>query len=93
MIGKLKDSGIRNCTNGKGNSILEEEFKQYIVKTTAESLNGRKGAGTSYGIECKLEKGTAVTIVEEKKVSTTKWLKTKSGYWISSKYTEFVRYV
>ena len=93
MTGKLKDSGIRNCTNGKGNSVLEEEFKQYIVRTTAETLNARKGAGTSYDIECKLTKGTAVTIVAEKKVSTTKWLKTKSGYWISSKYTEFVKYV
>ena len=25
MIGKLKESNIRNCTNGKGNSIIEEE--------------------------------------------------------------------
>lgn len=71
----------------------EGKFKQYIVRTTATSLNGRKGAGTSYDVEVKIEKGTAVTIVEEKTVNGTKWLKTKTGYWISSKYTEFVRYV
>ena len=71
----------------------EGKFKQYIVRTTATSLNGRKGAGTSYDVEVKIEKGTAVTIVEEKTVNGTKWLKTKMGYWISSKYTEFVRYV
>ena len=89
MIGKLKDDGIRNCTNGKGNSILVSDFKQYIVRTTATSLNARKGAGTSYDIETKLPKGTAVTIVAEE----GKWLKTKSGYWIHKDYTEFVRYV
>lgn len=25
MIGKLKESNIRNCTNGKGNSVIEDE--------------------------------------------------------------------
>ena len=75
---------------------LEKKVSQsrlYIVRVTSESLNGRKGAGTNFDIECKLTKGTAVTIVDEKLVNGTRWLKTKSGYWISSKYTEFVRYV
>ena len=90
MKGKLKDDGIRNCTNGKGNSILEGAvFKQYIVRTTATSLNGRKGPGTSYDIETKLPKGTAVTIVGQ----SGDWLKTKSNYWIHRDYVEFVRFV
>ena len=87
MKGTLKDSGIKNCT------VSTATFKQYIIRTTATSLNGREGAGTSYDVVIKLPKGTAVTIVSEKTVSGTKWLRTKSGYWISSAYTEFVRYV
>ena len=88
MKGKLKDDGIRNCTNGKGNSILAE-FKRYIVRTTASSLNARKGPGTSYEIETKLPKGTAVTIIAQ----SGDWLQTLSGYWIHSSYVEFVRFV
>jgi N-acetylmuramoyl-L-alanine amidase len=90
---KLAKAEAKVLADYFGMTKKEENFKQYIVRTTAESLNGRKGAGTSYDIECKLTEGTAVTIVEEKTVNGTKWLKTKSGYWISSKYTEFVRYV
>ena len=69
------------------------EFKQYIVKVTADSLNGRKGPGMNYDIIQKATKGVAVTIVEEAMNGTTKWGKTKSGYWISLAYTKFVRYV
>ena len=86
----IEVSDIVNCTNGKGKvTVVPSAFRPYIVRTTATSLNGRKGAGTSYEIECKLTKGTAVTIVEEK----GDWLKTKSGYWIHKNYVEFVRYV
>ena len=91
---KLAKAEAKDLTDYFGLTKKEEgKFKQYIVRTTATSLNGRKGAGTSYDVEVKIEKGTAVTIVEEKTVNGTKWLKTKMGYWISSKYTEFVRYV
>ena len=72
---------------------LGGNFKKYIVKSTPNSLNGRKGAGMNYDVIQKLEKGTAVTIVAEKMNGDTKWLQTASGYWISAAYTEFVKYV
>ena len=81
-------SAISGLTNLSGSG-----FKKYIVKSTPNSLNGRKGAGMNYDIEIKLKKGTAVTIVAEKMNDDTKWLQTASGYWISAAYTEFVRYV
>lgn len=68
-------------------------FKPYIAKSTASSLNCRKGPGTNYDVERKITKGTAITIVDQKMVGTTKWLKAKSGYWVSANYMEFVRYV
>ena len=163
MIGKLKESNIRNCTNGKGNSIIEdtdigtpappinplgvyeviadvlnvragvgttykiidsiklgekvtinkiennwgyveekkgwislaytkfikEVFKQYIIKVTVDVLNGRAEPTTDSDIICKLEKGTAVTIVAKE----GKWLKTKMGYYIHGDYVEFVKYI
>lgn len=71
----------------------EQTFKPYIARCTTDGLNCRKGAGTSYEIETVINKGTAITIVEEKMVDETKWGKAKSGYWVSLKYMEFVRYV
>lgn len=71
----------------------EQAFKPYIARCTADGLNCRKGAGTSYEIETVINKGTAITIVEEKMVDGTKWLKAKSGYYVSAKYMEFVKYV
>ena len=98
LHGKLKEKNIRNCTNGKGNSIIEEpkkeEFKQYIAKPTVDDLNCRKGAGTNYEVETVINKGVAITIVAEKKLSDgSTWVKAKSGYWVNKKYMEFVRYV
>ena len=69
------------------------EFKPYLARCTVNGLNCRKGAGTSYGIERQIDKGTVVTIIEQKMNGTTKWLKTKSGYWVAASYMEFVRYV
>ena len=69
------------------------EFKSYLARCTADGLNCRKGAGTSYGIETQINKGVVITIVEEKINGSTKWLKAKSGYWVSAKYMEFIRYV
>ena len=66
----------------------KKEFKQYIVRVTADTLNGRSGAGTNYDIVTKLYEGTAVTIVEE----NGNWLKAKMGYWIHKNYVEFIRY-
>ena len=68
-------------------------FKKYIVRVTTNGLNGRKEASASAAIVQVVNKGVAVTIVEEKMNGTTKWGKTASGYWVSLAYTEFVRYV
>lgn len=69
------------------------EFKPYIAKCTTDGLNCRKGPGTTYTVERQINKGTAITIVDQKMVGSTKWLKAKSGYWVSANYMEFVRYV
>ena len=69
------------------------QFKPYLARCTTDNLNCRKGAGTSYGIETQINKGVAITIVEEKMNGSTKWLKSKSGYWVSAKYMEFIRYI
>ena len=68
------------------------EFKPYLAKCNTNNLNCRKGAGTSYAVERQINKGTVVTIVEEKMNGNTKWLKAKSGYWVSAQYMDFVRY-
>ena len=98
LHGKLKEKNIRNCTNGKGNSTIEEpkdeKFKPYIAKPTTDDLNCRKGAGTNYEVETVINKGVAITIVAEKKLSDgSTWVKAKSGYWVNKKYMEFVRYI
>ena len=69
------------------------QFKPYLARCTVDGLNCRKGAGTSYGIETQINKGIAITIVEEKMNGSTKWLKAKSGYWVSAKYMEFIRFI
>lgn len=70
MKGKLKESGIRNCTNGKGNSILNALTNNTTssvkwkngdynckVKATA-NLNLRSGRGTNYNVIYTIPKGT-----------------------------------
>lgn len=88
--GKLK-SGI-GWINLSYTILVKADFKQYIVRTTDE-LNGRKEASASSTILQVVPKGTAVTIVAEKINGDTKWLQTKTGYWVSAKYTQFVKYV
>ena len=59
----------------------------YKVKITADSLNVRKGAGTSYATNGSVKKGQVFTIVEEK----DGWGKLKSGAgWIKLEYTKKV---
>ena len=56
----------------------------YTVKITADVLNVRAGAGTSYKINTKVKKNEVYTIVGE----SNGWGKLKSGAgWISLKYT------
>ena len=56
----------------------------YTVKITADVLNVRAGAGTSYKVNTQVRKGEVYTIVGE----SNGWGKLKSGAgWISLKYT------
>ena len=75
-------------------STTNEGFKQYIARCKVNDLNCRKGPGTNYDVECQIDKGVAITIVEEKKSKDGGiWVKGKAGYWVNKKYMEFVRYV
>ena len=91
----IKD--VQTYLNGK--DVVEKKpetttkFKQYIARCTTDGLNCRKGAGVNYGIETVLNKGEVFTVVLEKKVDGSTWVKSKSGYWCNKKYLEFVRYV
>lgn len=63
----------------------------YKAKITADELNVRAGAGTSYAITAVVRAGEVYTIVAEKKNGSTTWGKLKSGAgWISLKYTKKV---
>lgn len=65
--------------------VINSEFKPYLVKITASTLNVREGVGTKYKIATTVKKGQVYTIVEEK----DGWGKLKSGAgWISLKYTQ-----
>lgn len=71
-----------NTTNTANTTTSE------VYKITTDSLNVRKGPGTSYDIVTTVKKGEAYTIVEK---SSNNWGKLKSGAgWISlsSKYVE-----
>ena len=81
-------AGEKQQSKTETKAETKTEFKPYIVRVTADTLNGRKGPGTSYSIETKLYEGTVVTIIAE----DGKWIKAKMGYWIHKDYTEFVRY-
>ena len=71
----------------------DTQFKPYLARCTVDNLNCRKGAGTSYGIETQINKGVAITIVEEKMNGSTKWGKSLSGYWVALKYMQFIRFI
>ena len=75
-------------------SPADDKIKPYIAKVTTDGLNARKGPGVEHDIECILDKGVAITIVEEKKSKDGgTWCKCKAGYYTNKKYMEFVRYV
>lgn len=64
-----------------------KNFQTYLVRVTANTLNVRAGAGTSYDVVTKVKKGDVYTIVAE----DGHWGKLKSGAgWISLKYCERV---
>ena len=75
------------------NKDPKDEFKPYIARVTTDGLNCRKGPGTSYDIETVINKGVAITIIQEKKLSDgSTWCEARSNYWVNKKYLEFVRY-
>ena len=64
--------------------IVDNSFTPYLVKITADVLNVRSGAGTSYRINTQVKRNGIYTIVGEK----NGWGKLKSGAgWISLNYT------
>ena len=84
---------IKAYVNGKGMESPSTEFKPYIARVNTDGLNARKGAGAEYDIECVLNKGTAITIIEEKKAKDGgTWCRALSKYWINKNYLDFVRY-
>ena len=70
-----------------GDSIAaatDPKFEPYLVKITADTLNVRAGAGTSYRVNTQVKKNQVYTIVAEK----SGWGKLKSGAgWIHLDYT------
>ena len=90
----IKD--VKNYVNGKKEEPKEakpKEFKEYIARCTTNDLNCRKGPGVKYDVVDTINKGVAITIIEEKEVDGGTWCKGKAGYWVNKKYLEFVRYV
>lgn len=85
------------CTGKSSKPVITvappSTFKPYIARCTVNNLNCRKGAGTNFDVETQINQGTAITIIEQRMNGTTKWLKSKSGYWVAAKYMEFVKYV
>lgn len=72
-------------SSGGASSTSKPIFAPYKVRITASTLNVRKGAGTSYGINTTVKKNEIYTIVDE----SAGWGKLKSGAgWISLKHTE-----
>lgn len=100
-VGQVKKGESYTITKQQGNwgylksglgwiclDYTEKVWSDYTVRITADTLNVRKDAGTSYDITGQLKKGEVYTIVEEK----NSWGKLKSGLgWISLTYTEQVK--
>ena len=68
-------------------SSTDNSTSSYKATVTADSLNVRKGAGTSYSIITKLSKGTVVDVIESVSNGWKK-IKTSGGTvgWVSGSY-------
>ena len=104
MIGKLKESNIRNCTNGRGNSIVEEEKvvdktiedkKAYNVQakvvgcTTLNVRDTRPDKGNLGKIKFVLKKGEIVTIGYSLNGWVSVYTDTDYGF-VNKKYLEII---
>lgn len=97
MTGKLLEKNIRNCTNGKGNSIIQDANigepappinPLGVYEVIADVLNIRKGASTSYDKVGTLNKGEQIII--NKIENNWGYIEEKDG-WISLAYTKFIK--
>lgn len=85
------EAGINTWVSVKNLEKVEapkaEPFKSYLVKITADSLNIRKGPGTSYAkTGCITDHGVYTIVLED---AGGAWGKLKSGAgWISLEYTK-----
>ena len=105
MIGKLKESNIRNCTNGKGNSVIGEEKvvdktiedkKAYNVQarvincTTLNVRNARPDKNGNLGkVKFALKKGEIVTIGYSLNGWVSVYTDTDYGF-VNKKYLEII---
>lgn len=105
MIGKLKESNIRNCTNGKGNSIIEnekvvnktiEDKKAYNVRakvigcTTLNVRDTRPDKNGNLGkVKFVLKKGEIVTIGYSLNGWVSVYTNTDYGF-VNKKYLEII---
>ena len=82
-------SGGYLTTGSAGNSSTDNSTSQTSYKATVntDSLNMRKGAGTSYSVITKLSKGTVVDVLESASNGWKK-IKTSNGTigWVSGSY-------
>ena len=82
-------SGDYLTTGSAGNSSTDNSTSQTSYKATVntDSLNMRKGAGTSYSVITKLSKGTVVDVLES---ASNGWKKVKTSNgtigWVSGSY-------
>ena len=75
--------------DGKGNIVYPKTESSYMVKITADVLNVRQGAGTSYPVVNTVKQNEVYTIVEESNGwgLLKAYRKDRNG-WISLDYTE-----
>ena len=90
--GILSAFGIKSGQTAQtgGGSASQGVSVAYTVRITADSLNVRKGPGTSYTVVGTVAKGNVFTIVEEHPgTGASKWGRLKSGAgWISLDHAE-----
>ena len=84
VSGSYLTSGSTSTGGSTGGSTSQTSYKATV---TADSLNVRSGAGTSYSIVTKLSKGTVVDVIESNSNGWKK-IKTSGGTtgWVSGSY-------
>lgn len=87
MTGSISGVVNPNAVEKYVDVIIDEGFTPYLVRITADVLNVRANAGTSYKVNCQIKYNAVHTIVGEK----DGWGRLKNGSgWIALEYTEKV---